>query len=291
MPVKKETNKRLCTGNCKRELTDSNFYNSTSPLFDGKVSICKKCIKELINYDDMNTVYNVLQTMDIPFLSDYWDNCLKKKGDTFGNYMRQVNSLPQIKNLRYKDSIFQNNSNQKKNEIVNDSNEISDILIKKWGSKYSYKQIESLENFYKQMIESYDVKTASHKDYLLKICKVSLKMDEALDNDNVGEFEKYSRVYDNLMKSAKFTAVQRSSVEDTGGFATFSEFIEGLERDGFIEPAKITEDYDIVEATISDLKNYTKKLVLGDSSISTMAIEQLNKIKEKEENENGDVNV
>jgi hypothetical protein len=229
---------------------------------------------------------NMLSKVDRPFLyqtlTDNLNKYPQKIESAIGFYFKDL-GMTQNRGLRYKDSIFENEESNKLSSISSVSYNVSDDVIRKWGQNYNSEQIIKLENFYNDMQNSYDVKTASHKDYLKKISKVSLKMDEALDNDNVNEFQKLSGVYDNLMKSAKFTAVQRSAVDDTGGFATFCEFIESLEKEGFIEPAKITEDYDIVEATIADMKNYTKKLVLGDSSISTITTEQLNKIKEKQE--------
>ena len=42
--------KKVCTG-CNRELTLTNFYNSDNPMFpEGKVNLCKDCIKKLIDY-------------------------------------------------------------------------------------------------------------------------------------------------------------------------------------------------------------------------------------------------
>ena len=268
----------------KKLLIEDKFYSSNSPLFGSthKVPICKSCISDMIDYNNINTIYKVLQIMDIPFDYETWEKCSSKNSkNIIGVYLRQVKNLSQWQGKTWKDSIFNsfnNNTNKENNDMNNYSNineEIPIELINKWGNNYTIQQIEKLEKFNKDMMNSYDVKTASHKDYLKKICKVSLKMDEALDNNEVNEFQKLSTVYDNLMKSAKFTAVQRSAVDDTGGFATFSEFIEALEKEGFIEPKKIEEDYDIVEATIADIKNYTKKLVLGDTSINSMAVEQL----------------
>jgi hypothetical protein len=283
-----------CTG-CDHDKKPSDFYKSYGANKSGVLPYCKQCCIDMSLNDNgtlnIDKFKNMLSKVDRPFLyQTITDNLEKypKIESAIGFYFKDL-GMVQNRGLKYKDSIFENEENNKLNNINTVSYNISDNVIKKWGQNYTSEQIMKLENFYNDMQNSYDVKTASHKDYLKKISKVSLKMDEALDNDNVTEFQKLSGVYDNLMKSAKFTAVQRSAVDDTGGFATFCEFIESLEKEGFIEPAKIQEDYDIVEATISDIKNYTKKLVLGDSSISTMAVEQLNKMKEKQEEIDSDI--
>lgn len=305
----KLTNRKelYCSG-CDSDKSTKDFYKSNGTTDSGYIPYCKDCCYKysLDNNNNFNIekFKEMLQKIDKPFIYNIWNTNESKIGvpnengtircktlkSAIGYYIKDV-SMKQYRDFKYKDSIFEpiddkNDLNSDDNEnYIKNKNYIPSQVIEKWGGNYTVKQISKLEKFYNDMINSYDVKTASHKDYLKKISKVSLKMDEALDNDNVTEFQKLSTVYDNLMKSAKFTAVQRSAVDDTGGFATFSEFIEALEKEGFIEPAKIKEDYDIVEATISDMKNYTKKLVLGDSSISSMAIEQLSKFKEKEDTE------
>jgi hypothetical protein len=290
------TNREMiyCTG-CDHDKKPNDFYKSYGATKSGVLPYCKDCcIKMSLNDNgtlNIDKFKNMLSKVDRPFLYQTLIDNIHKYPDkiesAIGFYFKDL-GMVQNRGLKYKDSVFENKEENKLNEINTVSYNISQDVIKKWGQNYTSEQIMKLENFYNDMQNSYDVKTASHKDYLKKISKVSLKMDEALDNDNVTEFQKLSGVYDNLMKSAKFTAVQRSAVDDTGGFATFCEFIESLEKEGFIEPAKIEEDYDVVEATISDIKNYTKKLVLGDSSIATMAVEQLNKIKEKQDEINSD---
>lgn len=282
----KTPEKIKCIGDCGRELTLANFYNTKSPMFpSGKAPLCKKCIKEMIDYDDMQSIYDILQSLDLPFIYDIWYRTVDKKPkDVFGNYIRQINSLNQYEGMRYKDSQFEPNKNESINrETITNEGVISEEMKLKWGSNFNSMQIKKMEKFYNDMCQNYKIETTSHKDYLLKISKVSLKMDECLDNDEIGGFAKYSNVYDNLMKSAKFTAVQRSAVDDTGGLTTICEFIDRLETEGFIEPAKIEEDYDVVEATISDIKKFTKNLVLGDPSISTLAQETLLKMKTKQE--------
>lgn len=286
--TKSKTERMKCGGECSRELVLSKFYQSNSPMFpSGKAPLCKDCIKKMINYNNIQSIYDILQSLDLPFIFDIWNKTVENNPkDIFGNYVRQINSLSQYKGMRYKDSIYEGVSNNKSN--FREKKEASNELRMKWGKMYSYDQIQKLEQFSIEMSQNYKIETASHRDYLYKIAKVSLKMDECLDNDDVTGFAKYSSVYDNLMKSAKFTAVQRSAVDDTGGFATICEFIERLESDGFIKPEPITENFDIVEATIADMKRYTKQLVLGDGSVSTLAQETLIKMQQKQEESDGD---
>lgn len=265
--------------NCDKDKKPSEFYKSYGGTASGLLCYCKDCVQTMgLDVDgniDLDKFKSMLMKVDRPYIHQIFIDNMNRCDNTksaIGFYFKDL-GLTQNRLLKYKDSMFENSN---ENISINNVNEIvTSDMIKKWGNGYTVDQIRKLENFSKDMQNSYDVKTASHKDYLHKISKVSLKMDEALDNDNIGEFQKLSTVYDTLMKSAKFTAVQRSAVDDMGGFATLSEFIDKLERDGFIEPYGVKEDFDIVEATIADMKRYTKNLVLGDTSIQSMAQESL----------------
>lgn len=270
--------------NCDKDKKTSEFYKSYGNTASGLLCYCKECVKTMgldaLGNIDIVKFKEMLMKVDRPYIHQLFADNVSKysgsgSGSVIGYYFKDL-GLTQNRLLRYRDSIFEGENKIDSNlVIIEDEKELSPDVIKKWGTNYTKEQIRKLENFSKDMQNSYDVKTASHKDYLHKICKVSLKMDEALDNDNIGEFQKLSQVYDTLMKSAKFTAVQRSAVDDMGGFATLSEFIDKLERDGFIAPYGVKEDFDVVEATIADMKRYTKNLVLGDPSIQSMAQESL----------------
>lgn len=290
----KITNRKLVyCSNCDKDKKTSDFYKSYGNTASGLLCYCKDCVitmgLDALGNIDIVKFKEMLMKVDRPYIHQLFAGNIEKYGKkgssaVVGFYFKDL-GMVQNRLLRYRDSIFEGDKKIDTTYVAVEEDDIlSPDVIKRWGTNYTKEQIRKLENFSKDMQNSYDVKTASHKDYLHKICKVSLKMDEALDNGNIGEFQKLSSVYDTLMKSAKFTAVQRSAVDDTGGFATFSEFIERLESEGFIEPIKIEEDFDIVEATISDIKKYTKQLVLGDSSISTLAQETLVKMQQKEEN-------
>lgn len=309
--------------------SSANFYKSPDGFFtfnENYYPICKSCIAEMVEpidggYDyDMEKVFDILQKMNKVFLSSVWKSAKeesiknREKGKNgwsqFNCYMKTSASMPQYRGLTWKDSDHfktgatiahrNNTENIKKHENINEdlecstnnSSNILDVnLVRKWGNGYSHEEYLRLEDFYDDMKRSYEIETAAHVDYLKKICKVSLKMEQAIDDDKVDDFKKLSDVYDKLMHSAKFTAVQRSAADRTGGLNTFSEFFEYIEKEGFIPKFHTDEPIDIVDNTLENLKNFTKRLVLGDSSINSLVEETLKKMKDKEEiEEDQDIN-
>lgn len=141
-------------------------------------------------------------------------------------------------------------------------------LILKWGEKWNDLDYIHLENFEAGMKKDFTVVTTSHKDYLKKICIISLKMDKSLEENDLNGFQMLSRQYDTLMKSACFTANQRNATDETGGLSTFSDFFRLIEEEGFI-PKYATEDQDIVDKTITYMSDYLKKLIRNDPQLVT----------------------
>ena len=139
----------------------------------------------------------------------------------------------------------------------------------KWGKTYKPEEWVKLEQLYEEMMASYDIQGAGHKDTLKLICKTSLKANQLIDIGDIEGFQKMSKVYDSLMKSGKFTAAQNKS-ESSGEFDSISELVEMCEREGFI-PRYYTEGpMDKVDETLNDLKNYTHTVVTEEMNLGNL---------------------
>lgn len=153
-------------------------------------------------------------------------------------------------------------------------------LISKWGRTYTIQECVRLEKLYLEMIDSYDIRTASHFDYLLKICRVSLKADQALEVNDIEGYQKLSKVYDILMKSAKFTAAQNKETSDD--FTDSVGVIVALcEQQGFI-PRFHEERQDIVDLTKNDINGYLRNLVMEEMNLGNMIEIYLQKMQMEE---------
>lgn len=161
-------------------------------------------------------------------------------------------------------------------------------LWAKWGKTYKINDCIALEKFYNDMIDSYDIRTGSHKDYLLKICRVSLKMDQALEINDIEGFQKLSRVYDLLMKSAKFTASQVKDISEDS-LDSVGVVVGLCETEGFIPKYHDTERQDVVDFTIKDIKKYVDRLVKEEANLGNMVEIYLQKMVEAEAQEEGEL--
>ena len=152
-------------------------------------------------------------------------------------------------------------------------------LALKWGRLYSAADWVALEQLYNEFMNSFDIQGAARIDTLKKICKTSLKMDQAIDSGDIDSYQKLSRVYDTMMKSAKFTEAQNKD-GNNDNFNSIGELVAFCEKEGgFIPRHEIEYPADIIDKVIMDLKEYTNNLIRQDVGLSQQ-IEQYIKRKE-----------
>ncbi len=159
------------------------------------------------------------------------------------------------------------------------------FLAMKWGRLYKPNEWVQLEKMYNEMTRSFDIQDADTINTLLFICKTNLKMNQALDIGDLDGYQKLSKVYDSLRKSAKFTAAQNKD-EKNDFVDSVGEIISMCEREGFI-PKYVTDvPQDKVDATLKDMNNYLHKLVTQDLGFGQQIEDALKKIQiQKEMNE------
>lgn len=152
-------------------------------------------------------------------------------------------------------------------------------LAMKWGRLYSAADWVTLEQLYNEYLESFDIQDAGRSETLKMICKTTLKMNQAIDSGDIDSYQKLSRVYDAMMKSAKFTEAQKKDTE-SNSFDSIGELVAFCEKEaGQIPKYEINYPQDIIDKVITDLKQYTHSLITQDAGLAQQ-IEQYIKKKE-----------
>jgi len=126
-----------------------------------------------------------------------------------------------------------------------------------------------METLYQETAESFDVSNPNHKDYLKKICKASLQFDRSLDFGDAESAAKYSRMFDMLNKSAKFTAAS-NKLEKDEYIGSVGELVAICEKEGFIPRYHNDEDPDIVDRTLADMNNYVARLISNEMNLADL---------------------
>ncbi len=97
-----------------RYLSLKDFYKSRN-LSIGRHPFCKDCVDRSVDITDMQTVYDVMQTLDTPFIKDVWIEMLSMEAlnedpepSYIGSYLKLLNTkYRRYATYRYKDSIFE----------------------------------------------------------------------------------------------------------------------------------------------------------------------------------------
>lgn len=203
---KKVDNTLVCVSCTTPKAKQVNFYNTDNPMYEkiGKLPVCKKCIAEMIDYDDMQSIYRVLQQFDIKFDIKYWESAKESKIDTFGKYMTMANSTPQFKGTGWKDSVFaesdkkddvkvkveNNNIVKEEVEIIEDESVIESInrdradIIRMIGyDPFEYEHNNDKKQMYSKLIDFLD-ESALEDGFKLNACIEIVKGFNQVDKIN-----------------------------------------------------------------------------------------------------------
>ena len=274
MAKKVEGKKIKCTGKCGRELVvNNNFYKSKSPFFpDGYVTICKKCLVDMADYDDINSIYGIMQILDIPYFHNRWEEtCKNNPNNPIGNYIRMANSgINEFNGARYKDSVFGSQANATEgfaNKEFKPDFSINDMtmgqLCEKWGYNYSQEELFLFEQKYRKLIDSYGEKTALHTENLLTYIRFRVKEEMATAQGDASSASKWGSLAENASKNAKITVQQLSKSDISGGVDLMPQLFEAVEdKVGIIPtlPYLKEQPYDDADLIIWAILNYMQRL-------------------------------
>ena len=157
-------------------------------------------------------------------------------------------------------------------------------LLMKWGYLYQPSQLVQMEKLYNKYANEYEL-NVDREDTLKKICKTSLKMDEALDVGDTQSYQKLASVYDQLRKAGKFTEVQNKE-EQERYLDSIGELVALCEREGgpikeFVDPDEYPQDK--VDFTIKDLKSYNYNLATNELNLGDLIQTYIDKLDKAEQ--------
>lgn len=165
---------------------------------------------------------------------------------------------------------FENTFYEEEDEFEDQLTEEDKIRLRlKWGRSYRADEWVRMEQLYEDMMNSYDIQSAGHKDTLIMICKASLKVNQLLDAGDIDGAQKMGKFYDSLMRSGKFTAAQNK--EEQGEYVdSIGELVAICEKEGFIPKFYIDSPNDKVDRVIQDMQQYTHDLVTEELGLANL---------------------
>lgn len=265
---------------CHKTKKVSNYYiHRDNKPGHGLDYTCKECSKKLSK--DLEGLKEYAKINHRKFSQELYDAACKSVQDKYKDDV-EVNSLSEEKResfivertinqyfsrmgtTQYYQYLPSENGNITREDIEEEDFEPvkkgkeKKIYSEDWQGTYSRSQLDYLESYYFDTCNEFEVKTRNHKDYVRKIAKASLVMDEAYNdylNGVAGSDKRYDKakaIFDTLSQSAKLSEKTRSS-NDSAGLGSLSEIVAKLEQTGFLQK-KIKYEKDDIDKINEDLR-------------------------------------
>ena len=272
---------KICT-KCKDEKTTAHFIAVNSLLHSGSLPICRECLAKMISSapekERWNVIDKICQWADVPFLPGEWEKLYQANGkDTLGVYIA-IFRTEQYKTL---DWMTYNNvylQLLEEGRVEDAMPELKEKRLqdwrRKWGMVYDEEQLEYLENLHLGLINSQNVVGALNEDQALKLCKISLIIEEKIRGGV--DFTKDLKAYDELAKLSNLTP---KNVKDANEFDSFGEVYAYLEKTGWQNKYYDGAVRDEVDNTEKNIKNWVRYLYINETGIAEEIEQRINNLK------------
>ena len=268
---------------CAIEKTTAHYIAVNSKIHNGSLPICRECIGQMISNEKdeskkWNLVNKLCQWADIPFIPEEWDKIYCTKGkDAFGIYCSIFRSEPYntVDWNMYNEVYLQLKEEQRLEDAIPALKEKQmNDLRKKWGMSYDDEQLGYLESLHQGLITSQNIVGALNEDQALKLCKISLIIEEKI---RAGvDFDKDLRAYDSLAKLSNLTP---KNVKEANEFDSFGEVFAYLEKAGWMNKYYDGAVRDEVDNTEKNIKNWLRYLYVNESGVAEEIEERINNLK------------
>lgn len=269
-PIKKvEGQNIICQNkNCNKmgkHLCSDDFYKSRNNMVEHH-PYCKDCVEEMIDINNLQTVFDVLKVLDIPFIMDEWNSvCNSCNQKYIGNYLKIINFNKRSKylNLGFEDSIYELSEGEDMSDAVEESlNEIPK-WSDEWQGSYTASDLKYLNDYYNGLNNDFKIITTNHKDYARKIAQASLsqmkayqKLLNGVDGADIA-YEKATKLFDMLSKSAQFAESQRGANDVALG--CFGRVFDAVEKHNWV-PEYVPTDEDMYDKLLKQFSNIERSL-------------------------------
>lgn len=266
--------KKVCL-HCGKEYAESSFYSHRNELINEQFGFCKKCVKTNINLDNLSTLSLFLQTMDIPYLKEFWKISNEDEKETIGMYFKNM-ALKQNIKLHFKDGdSLEGVTNKAELTVIdNEDFDLTEEIVRRWGRNLPLEDYIYLEDEFDGLGGNNPEVTSTELLLMKNICKTSLALQKAYEEEDTAKIEKMSKTLSSQMNDAQIKPVQVKGQVDNG-MKNWGEWVRHIEED---EP--VAEDYERFQPKfIMDYvdRYFVKQLKRVFGRASDKDIEDLNK--------------
>lgn len=273
---------------CGGSFGPESFSKTKSPFFKDKVlPMCNSCIKNFLiehkfNWDAVN---KICQCADIPFIPKEFEKLHDLNGDDVFPLYANVFLAKEFEGLDW--DVYYEKFKELKDtrEIENELPEIREQkyleLREKWGPNYTDEELDYLEKLFIGLLTTQNVAGALQEDQALKVCKISLEIDNRIRSGQ--EIDKMLSSYDKIVKVADFTP---KNVKNASDFDSIGEVLKWLQKRGWKPKFYDNVTRDIVDETLKNIETCNQRLYTNESGIGEEITRRIEALKMAEENIN-----
>lgn len=225
---------------------DEAFYMDDR-FIANRFPICKRCLLRMVEQrrtdrDEPNetkeSVRVVLRMLDLPYLNDVYENCMKGAADgvkeknrhsPFATYIVMLKSLPQYKGLHWEHSEFEEEYyDVESDDDINENSRIYKQAKKRFGKGYSPQDLIFLETEYQDWIKRYACENKAQELLFKRICFKELEIDKAQKSGK--DTKELDKTLQDLMGSMSLKPNQNNSNALTEA-KTFGQLIQKWESE------------------------------------------------------------
>lgn len=267
---------------CNREKPTTEYTRSRCKFFaDSYLPICNSCLDLIIRStkDDerWNKVNKLCQWADIPFIPSEWEKIYSAENNGwFATYCRVFGAkeFDALNWQEYNDVYLKLHQSGDLIDEVPDYLEAKyEMLKKKWGGIYENSELDQLEDLFNETIATQNVTTGNQIDQLKKICKTSLLIDERIEANQ--PYKDLMDSYEKLIKAAELTP---KNTKNSNDFDSVGEVYAYLETLGWLNKFYDGAVRDEVDETMKNIQNWTRKLCIGESTMTEEILQKLNNL-------------
>lgn len=235
---KMKDNEFKCTCCGKIKPLEKDFYKSFSVLYQatGRLAICKGCIDG--HYNDLLTrfessnkaIYEICRKLDACYSATYYKSAVQQVSKSEKNesicsvYFTKINSLG-IKNGLGKD-FGESDIYDGMEEVIQ---EIPYEVIKMFGTGYTKSEYREMQEFYTELLNTYDSSKPLQRELYKQICTIPVQMRRALSSKDTDAYNKLSKTFSAMMGDLNIKPSKELGSED-GGVNTWGEWVKKVEE-------------------------------------------------------------
>ena len=236
----KITKEKIECFNCKKEYVETNYYNTFSKFYIGKLPYCKQCVERFYQeyYDkyvnegcttpERNAVKRLCMAFDIYYKENTFNSAMNKVKQGDINISPMMEYMKQIQLIQYKNKSYDNTIDDEEKEefvanitnVITDNIEIDEKTINFFGVGFSNEDYIFLKREYDDWTARHECKTKTQEEIFKDICFNRLQNLKALQK---GEDTKdITASFQKMLDSGKLQPKQNSgdAMADNQTFGT-----------------------------------------------------------------------